>query len=48
MSAEKENQKQGYEDKPQPSEGPLKNEPTPERAHEEKAKQEQKACPEPS
>lgn len=28
----------------QPSEGPLKNEPTPERANEEKAKQEDEAC----
>jgi hypothetical protein len=29
----------------QPSEGPLKNEPTPERAREEKEKQEEEACP---
>ena len=28
-----------------PSEGPLKNEPTPERAREEKDKQAQEACP---
>jgi hypothetical protein len=30
----------------QPSEAPLKNEPTPERAREEKAKQEEEACQE--
>ena len=29
----------------QPSEAPLKNEPTPERAREEKEKQAQEACP---
>ena len=36
---EKKELKQGEQDRPKPSEGPLKNEPTPERAAEEKQKQ---------
>jgi hypothetical protein len=37
-------EKQNEEPKAQPSEGPAKNEPTPERAREEKEKQEREAC----
>lgn len=49
MSGENDQQKQAQdqdEKQPlaQPSEGPAKNEPTPERAREEKAKQEDDAC----
>jgi hypothetical protein len=43
MNAEPKKNEQ--EPKAQPSEGPLKNEPTPERANEEKAKQEREARP---
>lgn len=43
MSGEKEKQKE--ETLAQPSEAPAKLEPTPERAREEKAKQEREACP---
>jgi hypothetical protein len=43
MGTEKEKQEKG-DTLAQPSEAPLKNEPTPERAREEKAKQEEEAC----
>ena len=47
MSVDNKNLEQSQQQQPlaQPSEAPLKNEPTPERAREEKDKQEQEACP---
>jgi hypothetical protein len=46
MSVDNKNPKQSdHQPLAQPSEGPLKNEPTPERAREEKEKQEEEACP---